>query len=199
MVLVVAVLNGWSSSTIARETRTSRLVRELTWGLVPNGMFLSKKSMIFFTRSRNVRRFIMKHQSPNRALLLVGKSLGGRNMVERVVNKLPPAFRCYAATALVTVDPCWPTFWDWRPNLNDETLRLKYHVDRVVNVYAKLPEGEQAGAKVETPRVYAPATNIGLTDVDHFSIVQSPTVRSVLRHTIAWLSSQKMSGGCLDE
>ena len=83
----------------------------------------------------------------------------------------------YDRVCLFTIDPNWPTFRDWSPNLNDDHLVLTYPVSRAVNIYVKAhTPRQQAGA-----RLVAPATteiaNVQLPDADHYSVVQHPTTR----------------------
>jgi len=173
--VVVVVLNGWGSSSRRRETRTATMAREVTKGHVAEGRFLGLRAMLGWSRSRRVRRFILRHQNPHRSLLLVGKSLGARNMVSRVLNRMATPLG-YRRVGLVTIDPCWPTRWDLTPNLNRAVLKLTATVDQATNFMAVLPQDQQAGAMVHGPRV----VNVPLSGPDHFTIVQAPEVRAEL-------------------
>jgi hypothetical protein len=121
--------------------------------------------------------------TPSTPLLLVGKSLGAYNLVKRVLNKCPPWWDGYKAAALVTIDPCWPIRGNWRPNLNRCLLHLEPELDYACNVYAVLPQDQQAGAMLAGPRVH----NCPVTEYDHYSIVNAPEVTLALQMAIGVL------------
>lgn len=107
-------------------------------------------------------------------------------MVDRVLNQLPQdVLQGYHRTALLTIDPCWPTWPNLRPNLNRETLQLKRELGMVRNVFAVRPQDEQGGAILRGSNV----RNVPLTDVDHVSIVQAPEVRRQLEQMAIYLIS----------
>ena len=180
--LVVAVLNGWGSSSRRRESRTAALVRRTisNMGVEPEAI-VTGRALLAWSRSRRYKRFIRHHQSYDRVLLCVGKSLGARNMVSRILNPLGDTG--YKKTALLTIDPCWPIRWDLRPNLNHHTLHLSAYVDLAINVLCVLPPAQQAGAILTGQNV----SNVPVTDHDHFSIVQSPDTKDALSSLLAYL------------
>ena len=182
--IVPVVLNGWSASTRRKRTRTHTLVdRILGETGAPHVPVLGLKSMLLYARSRRVRKHIQRYERNDRVLLCVGKSLGARNMVERVLNKMEKLQ--YRSVYLVTIDPNWPESWDLSPNLNGHLLRLTHPVTLAVNVYFAAQKGttKQAGALLSTPKG-VPCRNWPVTDCDHFSIVQHPKVRQVLKGVI---------------
>lgn len=176
--IVAAVLNGWSASTRKEQTRTHALVEELLKDTNVPYTLLGLKAMFIQGRSRRVRDFIIENDSPQNALLCVGKSLGARNMVREVLNKLPLLF--YRKTFLGTIDPNWPELWDLTPNLNRHILMLTRHMTEAANVYfvSQNPykqAGAMLGAKNDTP-----VLNIPVNDCDHFTIVQHHETRRML-------------------
>lgn len=199
--IIVGVMNGWSASV--KKTRTSRLVKRLMDENFDNTgeeyKFRSYRSVLWKPidiRSQMMRRYVRRNQSSNNTLLLVGKSLGARNMVKRVLN--PLQFLCYAKMALVTIDPCWPIKGDPTPNLNSRKLVLITPCQRVDNIYLVAQEYEQAGARVFT--VEGPnATNIaipscpvlGLRQVSntHQNIIEHPIVLDRIKDAIAYLGT----------
>lgn len=183
--IVTAVLNGWGSSSRQRESRTANLVKSALFNRGLEGPFLGKRSMFLASRARRFRRFIRKHQSPELSLLCVGKSLGARNMVTRVLNNLPVLE--YRKVGLLTIDPCWPRDGQLRPNCNREVLYLSYPVTVGINVVAVLPQDQQAGSIVYGENV----SNVPLNDHDHISIVHSPDVHAalgdIIRELMGWI------------
>jgi len=184
--LIVAVMNGWSASVRRRETRTARMVREFLVGGGIEFKFLARRSMLLMSRCRKFRRYILKHNSPDNELLVVGKSLGGKNLVKGVLNELPKLK--YRRTALLTLDPCWPISTDLRPNLSLRgcTLKLTHPVGCVINVYIEDPDPDaQTGARlVGDPAIL----NWPLSsEYDHFSIVNSDAAFDALTMTVTYL------------
>jgi hypothetical protein len=164
--LVTVCLDGYSTSIRPgiREVLTNTLSRSD----IVNSPIFSKKSSMFKLRSRKTRKFILEHNKSSNNLLLVGKSLGAKHLVERVINKLPPLK--YRKIGLFLVDPNWPTLWDWTPNLNGRVLTVKTRVDYAINVYYLGKKREQAGARL-CLNSDLPANNVALLDTDHQSIV----------------------------
>jgi hypothetical protein len=113
--------------------------------------------------------------------LLVGKSLGARNLVEGVLNRLKPLE--YRKSALVTIDPNWPTFSDLKPNLNRQILHLQHEVGMAINVYAVLPDDQQAGSLLSAKNV----ENIPVFDYDHQTISLSKDVEDAVRKALRFL------------
>lgn len=174
--LIVVVLNGWSASVRKRETRTSALVERLTRDR--KRTMLTAKASLLRSQARRCRDFILDHQERRDNLLLVGKSLGARNLI-RVLNALPRPLK-YRKKALVTVDPCWPLLVDWRPNLNRTILKVVHPVELGANLVAVRPQDKQAGAMVSGRNI----KNIPVAGVDHYSIVESPVLVATLADTI---------------
>lgn len=174
------VLNGYGSSL--RETRTSRLVREELEEAAVDYTFEAHRAILLSSRSRKIRQRIQRLADREVALLLVGKSLGARNMVERVVNRMGPVR--YRGIYLVTIDPCWPECWDLTPNLNHRTLRVERYVDAATNVqYITIDPREQAGAMLVVPKG-VDVRHERVTDADHFTIVEHPATRAAIRDMV---------------
>lgn len=177
--LIVGVLNGWRASSRGKDTRTGILVERLTRGL--ERKLLRRKSMLLQSRARMYRRFILDNQDDENELLLVGKSLGARNLIA-VANKISEPL-AYRRTALVTIDPCFPLLMDWKPNLNRHILRVEHAFDWARNFYAVMPQNKQAGALIYGEN----AQNIPMVGVDHISITRSPVVEKGIREVITFL------------
>lgn len=178
--LVIAVMNGWSASSRGKHTRTSALVERLTRD--QKRVMLHRKALLFASRARMFRRFIKKHESGRNRLLLVGKSLGARNLVVHVLNKFEAPLM-YKRSALVTIDANWPVGFDLRPNLNKTVLELENEIDLVLNYVAILPACQQAGALIRGENVF----NDMVPDADHFSITKSAEVEFGIKSAIAFL------------
>ena len=178
--IVCATLNGWSSSSRGKGNRLSTIVENDLRGR--EHVLLSRRALIGMSRTWMFRRFILRHESADNTLLLCAKSLGGRNMVKGVLNKLPELV--YKRTALLTVDINWPTWSDWTPNLNRRTLHLEHKIDRTINLFVNGEPRQQAGCQLAGPY---PVRNIGLLGYDHGSIVIAPEVRITLRALIEYL------------
>ena len=175
--LIVAVMNGWSASSRRKETRTATLVREFLYGGGIEFKFLARKSMLFMSRCRKFRRYIMKHNSSENELLIVGKSLGAHNLVVGVLNELPKLR--YRRTAMLTIDPCWPLLNDWKPNLNSFTLLLRKDLGLAINVYVESDDPDaQVGSRLgpASPAIM----NWPADGYDHYSIVNSEQVFEAL-------------------
>lgn len=180
--IVAVVLNGWSSSSRKSKTRTNALVEELLIESEVPFELLGLKSSFFKSRSRRIREHIEALQHPERSLLCVGKSLGARNMVQLVLNKLGPL--SYRRILLGTLDPNWPESWDLTPNLNGRLLHLTCKVDRASSVYhLSTKPRKQAGALLAGPAGVR-VDNFPVTDCDHYSIVRHPRSRKVLRELV---------------
>lgn len=144
-----------------------------------------------------VRRFVKfarQYEHPNNVLFLVGKSLGGRNIV-RVFNRLIP--HRYKGIVIFTIDINYPTFRDWTPNLNQTAVCLWHEPRRAINVYSLEPnKRRQAGAYLSHD--YLPfrdsgfdIANCGVEGYNHQTIVGSPAVKRKLKQTVSfvrWLS-----------
>jgi hypothetical protein len=181
--LTVVVLNGWSSSSRGKKTRTHLLVKRELDRAGADYELLGLKAMFLHARARRVKRFIQEHEGSDRRLLCVGKSLGARNVVQRVLN---PIYRIkYEEIHLMTIDPNWPESWDLTPNLNRCTLRLTRAVTRAANIYYAAPKGsrEQAGAQLVAPPG-VPCVNEPVADTDHIKIVEHPLTKQFVRKAI---------------
>jgi len=182
--IIAACLNGWAS--FSAPTRTATIVREL---LAQEGRpceFIGLKSRFFWGRSTQIAKFVQRFENRHDDLLLVGKSLGAKHIVERVLN-LAPGLR-YRSIHLITIDPNWPTWRDWTPNLNGQVLHVTEPVDGATNLYV-LAENkrQQAGALLGClPGV--PCKNVIVVGADHYSVVESPLVKQTIRKVIKSLS-----------
>lgn len=181
--LTVIVANGWSASSRKLGSRTKALVEHQLKVLGLQYDMLGMRSSFLLRRSRQFRRFIRDHQGSGRSLVCVGKSFGGKQIVEEVLNPINERLD-YCGIYLITIDPNWPACWDLTPNLNRHTLRLTKPITAAVNVYFATKEPrKQAGAMLVTPKG-TPVKNIPLADCDHYSIVQNPMTEIVIRKTL---------------
>lgn len=175
--MIVVVLNGWSSSVRSSSGRISSVVSAATSEV--EKIVFSSRATLGGRQARKAKRFILKHQDKYESLLCVGKSLGAKQLICKVLNKLPALE--YRKVGLFTVDPCWPLWYNWAPNLNNKSLNRPNGVTKAYNFYAVLPPNQQAGARV------AGADNFPLTGVDHYSIVRSDRVRRGLQVMVSYL------------
>jgi hypothetical protein len=149
-------------------------------------VFLGRRALLGRHRCRRFRRFIDQHSCNDNRLLVVGKSLGARNLVSHVLNPLGNSLLMYRRVGLLTVDPCWPLWHDWAPNLNGEVLDLTAPVDRAINVFLDAPPDQQAGSLV------AGAMNRqveAIHDVDHGSMSTHPLAIYSLREILDFVVS----------
>jgi hypothetical protein len=169
--MLVFVLNGWSASSRARGGHIATVVRRV----VPDGTAVyAATARLGGWQARRVRKRLLKHQSPDTTLLLVGKSLGGWDMLVGVVNRCRLRYR---RIALVTVDPCHPRLWDWAPDRSSDVLPLHSgRVDLCVNLLQH--NARPCGAHVDG------AIEVQVPNVDHFSITRSKAVEHWLRHAV---------------
>jgi len=177
--ITAVVVGGWATSSRRRASRISTIVREELAG--HNATILSRRAMIIRSRRRSIRRYILGHQQEDCSLLLVGKSYGALMMI-RILNSLSEPLE-YHRIGLLTVDPNWPTWSDWRPNLGDTKLHLDYHC-RATNLRAIMPPGAQAGAQV----IGLDVLDVPLRGATHHSIVRHPRVRTELRDMLRYLT-----------
>ena len=200
---IVAVLNGWSAST--RKTRTAHLVRDVIMDYPYHHPFKLKvwKSLLIKVRSRLMRRWIIKNAHPTNNLLCVGKSLGARNMARRVFKDLHVA-TMFKRTAFVSIDPCWPLRWNWRPNLNNLPLVLttQFHLARNIQLVA--PPEVQAGAYMmyshshqmwlhhDPPWLKNVTMDYALDGVDHGNIIEHPLVEEVITHAYLFVNGSAL-------
>lgn len=180
--LTVVVLNGWSSKCREEKTRTHRLVKRELDRAGADYELLGLRASFLYARARRVRRFILDHSGSGRVLVCVGKSLGGRNVVKRVLNH--PGDLRHDKIYLLTIDPNWPETWDLTPNLNRSALRLQRPVTMAWNVYYVTPEPRtQAGARLIAPPG-VPCVNEPVTDTDHIKIVGHPITEKFVRKAL---------------
>jgi hypothetical protein len=175
--IIGAALSGASASLRPHSSRIATLV-EMAIG-DPDAPFIGRRALLGKHRARRFRRFIRRHISPNNVLVAVGKSLGARNMVRDVLNELGPDLEDYGKVLLLTVDPCWPTWRDWAPNLNGAVLQLDAPVDHAINVYLEALPSQQAGSRVSRP-----AENRIVRNCTHSTITTTMAVYSAI-HELA--------------
>lgn len=183
MPIAVGVMNGYSSSSTA--TRTSEVVKKmLTVRGRPFTLWTARSHFAWSAARRMVRWVESERRSnPDAPLVLVGKSLGAVHIIERVLPQVALTGDDAAPVYLLTIDPNYPTWKDWAPNLNQVTLRIPCRVARATNVYVLSHQtGRQCGARVEgDPRDLV--ENIPVSDrlgYDHYSIVKSGIVSGAL-------------------
>ena len=169
--LAVAAMSGWSASSRSRHSRISHIVDERTKHY--DRVFLGKRALLGRHRCRRFIRFITNNAVKGNSLLVIGKSLGARNLIEYVLNPMDCYLMIYDKVLVLTVDPCWPSWDEWRPNRNDEPLKLTAPVDKAINIYLSAPTDEQAGA----PVVGAENWIISDSSTTHRNIVMHPWVK----------------------
>jgi hypothetical protein len=179
--LVVVVMNGWGASSRRRKTRTSQRVEEELWrrDIEPVAM-LARRAATWRSRVRKFRSFIRAQASVRghpRDLLIVCKSYGAYLMLTEVLGRERPKYR---RIALLTIDPCWPLLFDWKPNLNGRILFLDCPVDRAVNVYAVMPPDRQGGCLVTGQG----CTNVPVVGSSHEDIVRTVQFKRELSRSI---------------
>ena len=198
--IVVAILEGYSASSRSRTIiDVFEETKDAMVGLDDEPIVvLGEKSSILRSRSRKMRRFISDHAHPDSKLLLIGKSYGAKQMINRVVNKLKmEVFQEFASTYLVTVDPCWPTWTDWTPNLNNRTLQVNKPFTRMRNIMLMAPKRVQAGCRIQYPLMLLPEGEKAPDQVNfiagkpytHFSIIEHPQAKTEIGASLS-LASQ---------
>jgi hypothetical protein len=187
--IVVAILEGYSASSRSRTIidvyeqaeREAKLLNDQPI------VVLGEKSSILRSRSRKMRKFITQHAYPTSKLICIGKSYGAKQMIDRVINKIPfSTWKVFSETYLITVDPCWPKLWDWTPNRNADKLHSPQWINRTRNIFLFAPKRMQAGAAlVSTELFYSwdgqqldSQRSIGLEPpYTHYSIIEAPEVK----------------------
>ena len=167
-------MDGFSSSI--RDLRTHDIILHEIKGCKYKLIWRRGNAFRFGTRA--IRKFIVKNQSKDNILLLVGKSLGGKEIINNVLNKLPTLN--YSTINLLTLDPCWPLLTDWTPNLNDYELEVTYPINKGINLQVIGTPNQQCGAKVVGPNI----KNVEIFNSDHYSIIVNPEVKVAIRRLI---------------
>lgn len=178
--IITVVLNGYSSSV--DPTKTSMVVAGVLACLGAPHRTLALKARFAYGQTREVRKFIVSNDDQHHDLLLVGKSLGARNLVERVINRWV-SYPSYRSVHLVTIDPNWPEPFNLRPNLNRSTLKMTRALDSATNIFVVGRPDQQAGAMLVGPHG-APIINIPIVGSDHHAISSHPTVRKELSQLV---------------
>jgi len=172
--IILAVLEGYSRSTSPVD------LSDMTEALLKGEVYkrLIKKAWLGKHQVRRFVGFVQENESEENVLLLVGKSLGGRNII-RVFNLID--VNAYKAVVLFTIDVNWPTWRDLSPNLNKISVAMNDDADMAVNVYLRTPNKRlQAGCRVDR------AFNIPIVDptVTHRNIIGARPVRDNLYHAV---------------
>ncbi len=175
--LITATLDGYSSSSYPYKTHQT--VASVLAVEQAQHESLGLKSWFAWAPSRKVNSFISAHAKPENDLLLVGKSLGALCMVERVINRWL-ALPSYRSVHLVTIDPNWPELWDWTPNLNRETLRVKRKLSSATNIYSVAIDPQQQAGAILVGEPAQGVVNIPILGVDHHTIDARPEIRETL-------------------
>lgn len=174
--LVLVVLEGYSRSTSPVDL-SDLVMAEV--GDHPCSALIAK-AWLGRHQVRRVARYLQCHQGPGQVYVLVGKSLGARNLFLALDATGPLVAR---AVSVLTIDLNYPLFfdWNWTPNLNSVTVPLPWLATRAINIYSDEPRPrKQAGALVDG------AENIPVLGYDHQSIVGAPIVRSALRAMLGY-------------
>jgi hypothetical protein len=173
--IIVAVLDGYSSSVA--EVKTRHVVRDCLEKSAHKNNFtiFARKSRFMRSTSRKLLKDIESKEFKSNKLLCVGKSLGGKHIVQRVLNKIGALF--YDEVHLITIDINWPA---WNLNLNGRTVKLKYPVDSAINLYVHGKPRQQCGAQLSGQNVQ----NIQVLGKNHHSIIESKEVRTAINRTL---------------
>jgi len=186
--LIVACIDG--ASTSSGEDALSNVLRDVLADETDSYTMRDWRASFMARRTRQVRSFVQKFSGQENTLLLVGKSLGGLVAVN-VWNHFSPIdgrrLR-YQKTALLTVDPNWPLLFDWKPNLNGQTLIVRHRPTMGVNVYvAGSGPDQQCGAQLVGPGV----SNRAVVGSDHYAIVHHPAVSQAIIEAVEVLEGTK--------
>lgn len=136
---------------------------------------LSTRSTILSRKKQRIIKWVVDNCTPQSILLCVGKSFGAVNLLRDILplREVWSTLMLYDAVGLITVDPNFPKWNDWTPNLNDYRFKLPPAVDACVNVFveSKNPR-KQCGAVVSC------AKNIPLRGYDHYSVIHAPIIQA---------------------
>lgn len=178
--IVTAILDGFSTSSRPFRYRLHPII---LWALQDTEhVALAKRALFAPHRARTMRRFIAKHDNYENTLLVCGKSLGGKIMIDDVINKMPRL--SYKKLFILIVDANWPTCKDWTPNLNHKLLHINRPFDHAINVMniATTPH-QQAGAMIVGPCGYK-LENRMIKGWSHKTIVDSPQITAAVEELI---------------
>lgn len=148
--LVVVALDGYSASSrkitlkdvIGKQFRRICLNNKINYDKL---IFRYEKSRFSSSKKRKVIKFLKNYNNQDTILLLIGKSYGAKSL-EKIVNSFKMKFY---KTYMVTIDPCWPKFFDWTPNCNDDSLFIKSgNVSEIFNIYLLMDSDKQCGSPV---------------------------------------------------
>lgn len=188
--MIIAVcLNGYSASF--RKTRTATIVeRVLNENRSESGYkLMARKSTLLAIHRRRMRSMIRRYNDPENSLLVVCKSYGVKNMVDKVINDI--GILNYSRTAFASIDPCWPTRKDLTPNLNRHSLYLRTRFGFAENIYVVGPRDKQLGSQVHYPIAEMGRVvnrQLWFNDgVDHFNVVETEDVEWMIRRAVWYL------------
>jgi hypothetical protein len=177
MIIVVA-LDGYSASL--RDVVLHDLVFD--WLHEYRAMFgqelivkLGTRSTVLSKKKRKIGNFIINNSAENNVLILTGKSYGATILLRDILPKhsVWKSLLNYGAVGMITVDPNFPYWFDWKPNLNNYKFNLPLGIDLAFNVYVESNDSKkQCGAIVNG------SVNQPVRGYSHKTVIFSPKVES---------------------
>jgi len=175
MSLVIACMDGSSASLRRSHTRMymSDVVESAALKQTKDYHFKAVKGGLIFNGKSRIRRFILKHNVVTNNLLVVGKSYGGRNIVD-LITDLKPILN-YDLVYLFLVDACWVG-----AAAAGHVIQIS-KVDKTINFYQRNNPGLK-GATTSPKAKYE--ADLTATGCDHFDIIERPEVLKMLGKSI---------------
>jgi hypothetical protein len=191
--IIVATVDGYSTSSAMYDLETTTRcvldVNQVDFSLV------GVRSRLVVPTWRKVIRHLKHERAASPTVLLVGKSLGAKIILNKVVLR---ALDMYEHVYVFTIDPCWPRWGveptrhglqvprvDWTPNRNGDVLVVPAGVTEAVNVYVESADAsQQCGCPVARDRKgKGVVRNMAFSashGYDHWNVVGSKAVKSEL-------------------
>lgn len=178
------VIDGYSASSRGRNVKD--ILKERLTYFYSKG-FLYRKDLLqsdfyYFdskfssSKKRKISKIIKKYNSKDCRMCVISKSFGSKVAIS-ILNDIKLKFD---KTYLLTIDPNWPIFLDWNPNLNDRALLLRnINLTHCTNIQLIGDKRQQCGARVFS--IYRNSlSNLKIKNkkYDHFSIIESLSVRN---------------------
>ncbi len=149
--LLIISVDGYSSSV--RETKLRHIIysqldninKKYNVNYNKNFIYRNYDARFSSSKKRELIKVLKKHSDPNTFLLFIGKSYGAK-VAEKIFNSVRLT---YKKICLVTIDPCWPKFFNWTPNCNNDSLFFKSPmIDEIFNMYLVMDKNKQCGSPV---------------------------------------------------
>lgn len=180
--IVVITLDGYSAST--RKVKLKDIVNESISKI--NKKYTITDQYHLYVRYESARlarskkrktiKYLQKYNNDDHILFLIGKSYGGK-VTERILNSVKLN---YHKTFVLTIDPCWPKFFDWSPNCNEDNLFIKnMNVDEIYNIYLVADRRKQCGCPVYSMYKKTRVLNKALPGYKHENITHNNIIDNV--------------------